>query len=76
MPVIVHRMFKSKMAEYGLSMQEFLIEIASRCAEDETDVINIAKELKSRKINEVKSSRKITAERNEIYDILEMDDDF
>ena len=76
MPITVHRLFKVRMAEYGLSMQEFLTEVASRCAEKEPGVLEIAQDLKDRKINGIKTRRRIAAEKDEIYDILERDDDF
>ena len=75
-PVTVHRLFKARLAENGLSMQEFFIEVASQCVEKEPAVNEIVKALKERKINGIKSRRRITAEQDELYDILERDDVF
>ena len=75
-PVTVHRLFKARLAENGLSMQEFFIEVASQCVEKEPAINEIVKALKSRKINGVKNRRRISAEQDELYDILESDDVF
>jgi len=75
-PVTVHRLFKARLAENGLSMQEFFIEVASQCVEKEPAVNEIVKALKERKINGIKSRRRIVAEQDELYDILESDDVF
>ena len=75
-PVTVHRLFKSRLAEHGLSMQEFFVEVASQCVEKEPAINEIVKMLKHRKINGLKGRRRIAAEQDELYDILESDDVF
>jgi hypothetical protein len=74
-PSFVHRVFKARMAENGLSMQLFISEVATRCAENDPDIEKIIEDLKEHKRKGTSPIRHIDAGRNEIYDLLERDDD-
>ena len=74
LPSSTHKHFKALTASMSLSMQEVFEEFATRCVEEEPNVIKLLQEMKSAKQRGENLRRLIKDESNDFYELFEAED--